>query len=148
MSRADRMQPVQRLYGEHERERARELGTAQRELAEAERRLEELRVYRSEYLGAFRKRAEQGASIRALRDFQAFLARLELALQQQEQLVAQAREQAAGSRLNWQGAAQQVKVVGSVLERWRQADALAGTRQDQKELDERALRAHAKAEER
>lgn len=148
MSRANRMEPVQRLYGEQERERARELGAAQRQLADAQTRLEELRAYRGEYQDAFRRRVEDGATVRSLRDFQAFLARLEVALQQQEQLVAQAQEQAAGHRQSWQGAAQQLKAVGSVVERWRQTEAREGARRDQKELDERASRAHAPVEER
>jgi flagellar FliJ protein len=134
------MAPVQRVFGDAERDRARELGDAQRRLAEAEARLGELQAYRSEYQGAFRKRAEDGTSIRALRDFQAFLARLDEALRQQEQLVAGAREQAAGSRRSWQGAARQVKAVESVVDRWQDAEVRAGERREQKEADERAQR--------
>lgn len=140
MSRADRMAPVQKVFGNAERDRARELGDAQRQLADAEARLNELRTYHGEYLGAFRKRCEDGTSIRALRDFQAFLARLDTALRQQEQLVAQARERAAGSRRSWQGAAQQVKAVDAVVDRWKQAETRAGDRREQKESDERAQR--------
>lgn len=140
MNRADRMAPVQRVFGDAERDRARELGEAQRQLADAEGRLRELRTYHGEYLGAFRKRAEDGTSIRALRDFQAFLARLETAMRQQEQLVAQARERAAGSRGNWQNAARQVKAVDAVVGRWEKVEARAMDRRDQKESDERAQR--------
>lgn len=140
MNRAERMAPVQRVFGQTERDRARDLGEAQRHLADAEARLVELRNYHGEYLGAFRKRAEDGTSIRALRDFQAFLARLETALQQQEQLVVQARERAAGSRRSWQGAAQQVKAVDAVVDRWQQVEARAQDRREQKESDERAQR--------
>lgn len=140
MSRADRMAPVQRVFGNAERDRARELGDAQRQLAESEARLHELRTYHGEYLGAFRKRAEDGTSIRALRDFQAFLARLEAAMRQQEQIVAQARERTAGSRRNWQGAAQQVKAVDAVVDRWQKAETQAGERREQKDSDERAQR--------
>src|SRR5690606_1191262 len=140
MSRVERMAPVQRVFGKAERDRATELGEAQRQLAEAEARLAELSTYHGEYMGAFRKRAEDGTSIRALRDFQAFLARLETAMRQQEQLVAQARERAAGSRRNWQGAAQQVKAVDAVVDRWQQIEVSAGERRDQKESDDRAQR--------
>jgi flagellar FliJ protein len=134
------MAPVQRVFSDAERERAREMGDAQRRLADAEGRLAELRAYHDDYQGAFRKRAEDGTSIRALRDFQAFLARLGDALRQQEQVVASAREQAAGSRNTWQGAARQVKAVDSVVGQWQSAEAKAGERREQKESDERALR--------
>jgi len=141
MNRAGRMAPVQRVFGNAERDRAREVGDAQRQLAEAEARLKELRTYHDEYLVAFRKRCEDGTSIRALRDFQAFLARLDTALRQQEQLVEQARERLAGSRRNWQGAAQQVKAVDAVVDRWQKADGLRVERREQKDTDERAQRA-------
>lgn len=140
MSRADRMAPVQQVFGNAERDRARELGEAQRQLADAEARLVELRTYHGEYMGAFRKRCEDGTSIRALRDFQAFLARLDNAVRQQEQLVEQARQRVAGSRRDWQGAAQKVKAVGAVVERWQMTEALLLDRRDQKDSDERAQR--------
>jgi flagellar FliJ protein len=140
MTRSERMAPVQRVFGETEKTRARELGDAQRRLADAEARLAELATYRGEYQGAFRKRAEDGTSIRALRDFQAFLSRLDDALRQQEQIVATAREHTAGSQRNWQGAARQVKAVASVVGRWQSAEAKAGERRDQKDTDERAQR--------
>lgn len=140
MSRADRMAPVQQVFGNAERDRARELGEAQRQLADAEARLVELRTYHGEYMGAFRKRCEDGTSIRALRDFQAFLARLDNAVRQQEQLVEQARQRVAGSRRDWQGAAQKVKAVGAVVERWQKTEALVLDRRDQKDSDERARR--------
>ena len=141
MTRSGRMAPVQQVFGKAEKERARELGDAQRRLADAEARLAELTTYRGEYLGAFRRRAENGTSVRALRDFQAFLARLDEALRQQESIVVAAREQTAGSRRNWQGAARQVKAVDSVVQRWQNAEARAGERRDQKDTDERAQRA-------
>lgn len=145
MTRSERMAPVQRLFGEAEKTRARELGDAQRRLADSEARLEELRNYRGEYLSAYHKRVEDGTSVRALRDFQAFLARLDEALRQQEQIVATAREQTAGSRRNWQGAARQVKAVDSVVNRWQVAEVRAGERRDQKDTDERAQRTASKA---
>jgi flagellar FliJ protein len=146
MTRSERMDPVKRVFGKAEKDRARELGDAQRRLVEAEARLNELANYRGEYLGAFRKRAEDGTSVRALRDFQVFLARLDEALRQQENIVAAAREQTAGSRRNWQGAARQVKAVESVVDRWQHAEVRAGERRDQKESDDRAQRSSGKRE--
>jgi flagellar FliJ protein len=75
-----------------------------------------------------------------------FLARLDEALRQQESIVAAAREQAAGSRRNWQGAARQVKAVESVVDRWQHAEVRALERHEQKESDERAQRPAGKRE--
>jgi flagellar FliJ protein len=140
MKRAERMAPVQQVLEQGEQQRARELGTGQRHLAEAEAKLVELRTYHGEYLQAYRRQAEDGVSVTRLRDFQSFLARLERALVQQEKIVAHAREQVQQQRSNWQGAARQVKAVESVVDRWHSAEVRAGERRDQKESDERAQR--------
>jgi flagellar FliJ protein len=134
------MAPVQQVLEKGEQARARELGEAQQRQADAEARLNELRTYHGEYLRAFRQRAEDGTSVNSLRDFQAFLARLEVAVSQQEKLVSAAREQSASHRRNWQGAARQVKAVESVVDRWRSVEARDGERREQKETDERAQR--------
>lgn len=144
MTRSDRMAPVQQVLEQGEQARARELGEAQRRLADAEAKLNELKTYHGEYQKAFRQRAEDGTRVNSLRDFQAFLARLELAVSQQEKLVATAREQTAHQRRNWQGAARQVKAVETVVDRWRNEEARAGDRRDQKETDERAQRSARK----
>jgi flagellar FliJ protein len=141
MTRSERMAPVQQVLESSEQARARELGEGQRRLADAEARLAELAAYHGEYQRAFRQRAEDGTSITKLRDFQAFLARLELAVDQQEKIVAAAREAVAAQRRNWQGAARQVKAVESVVDRWRRAEVKEGERREQKETDERAQRA-------
>jgi flagellar FliJ protein len=138
MRRSERMAPVQQVLEGTEQARARELGDGQKRLAEAEAKLTELAAYHGEYLRAYRQRAEDGTNVTKLRDFQAFLARLELAMSQQEKVVAAAREQVANQRRNWQGAARQVKAVESVVDRWRGDEAKAGERRDQKESDERA----------
>lgn len=138
MTRSERLGPVQQVLEHSEQARAREFGEAQRRLTEAEAKLAELSSYHGEYLQAYRKRAEDGTSVTTLRDFQAFLARLEQALGQQENVVAQARDAVQNRRSNWQGAARDVKAVESVVDRWRGAEARAGERRDQKESDERA----------
>jgi flagellar FliJ protein len=141
MKRSERMEPVQQVLEGTEQARARELGDGQKRLAEAEAKLTELATYHGEYLRAYRQRAEDGTGITKLRDFQAFLARLEQAMSQQEKIVAAAREQVANQRRNWQGAARQVKAVESVVDRWRRDEVKAGERRDQKETDERAQQA-------
>ena len=141
MKRSDRMEPVQQVLEGTEQARARELGDGQKRLAEAEARLTELSTYHGEYLQAYRQRAEDGTSVTRLRDFQAFLARLEQAISQQRQVVTVARDAVAAQRRNWQGAARQVKAVESVVDRWRRDEAKAGERRDQKETDERAQQA-------
>lgn len=140
MKRADRMAPVQKVLEKAEEASARALGDAQQRLAAAEHKLVELKNYHAEYQRNFLARGKGGQSVTALRDFQAFLARLEEAVRQQEKVVAVARDQVAHQRHNWQGAARQVKAVESVVERWQDAERQADERREQKDTDERAQR--------
>ncbi len=140
MKRSDRMAPVQQVLSDAEQAGARELGSAQQRLVDAEAKLGELKKYHADYQRSFQARAQQGHTVTALRDFQAFLARLEEALRQQDKAVAMAREQVSKQRRSWQGAARQVKAVESVVDRWQQAESLVVERREQKETDERAQR--------
>jgi flagellar FliJ protein len=140
MKRSERMAPVRRVLGNDERERARNLGAAQQQLADAERKLLDLQQYRSDYAAAFEQRARQGQSVVALRDFQLFMTRLDTAIQQQQQVVDAARGQLSGDRQRWQRAARQVKAVDSVVDRWQTEERRVVDRREQKESDERAQR--------
>lgn len=146
MTRSDRLAPVQKVLGQTEQQRARALGESQQRLAAAESRLKDLQQYRQEYELNFRQRASKGQSVTALRDFQVFLARLDQAIQQQEQVTEAARGDVAGHTTRWQSAARQVKAVDSVVGRWQNEERRADDRREQKETDERAQRsAHPRA---
>jgi flagellar protein FliJ len=138
------MEPVQQLLGSTERDRARDMGAAQRSLGAAESRLQELQQYHADYVQGFERSARAGGNALALRDFQQFLGRLEDAIRQQEQIVAQARQSVAGSTTQWQTAAQRVKAVDSVVGKWQGEERRHESRLEQKEFDERAQRQHAR----
>jgi flagellar protein FliJ len=134
------MAPVQQVLGRKEKDRAVELGEARSRLAAAETKLHDLEQYRLDYEQAFQKRARGGQPVRALRDFQVFLARLDQAIQQQRQIVAAAQNDVSGHSALWQSAARQVKAVDSVVDRWQGEERRAEDRREQKETDERAQR--------
>jgi len=135
------MAPVQRVLDQKEKDRARELGDARTRLAAAEAKLKDLEQYRQDYEQSFQQRARAGQPVRALRDFQVFLARLDQAIQQQRQIVAAARSDVSGHSTRWQSAARQVKAVDSVVDRWQGEERRAQDRREQKDTDERAQRA-------
>lgn len=134
------MAPVQRVLDKKEKDRAGELGEARSRLAAAEAKLRDLEQYRRDYEQAFQQRARGGQPVRALRDFQVFLARLDQAIQQQQQIVVAAENDVTGHSTLWQSAARQVKAVDSVVDRWQGEERRAQDRRDQKETDERAQR--------
>jgi|ADGO01.1.fsa_nt_gi flagellar FliJ protein len=140
MTRAQRLQPVQRLADETERRLAQSLAAFERRVAEAEAKLSELTRYRQEYENQFSVRAGFGISAPELRDYQAFLARLTEAIRQQGSVVQRARIERDLERTRWQDAAKRAKAVDHVIERWQNEERRALDRRDQRESDERAQR--------
>jgi flagellar FliJ protein len=140
MNRSERMAPVQRVLDSTERDRARDVGTAQQVQSAAESKLRDLQQYHDDYRKGFEDSARAGQNAMRLRDYQLFLMRLETAVRQQEQVVAQARAGVAATTQRWQSAAQRVKAVDSVVDRWQQDEQRRRDRLDQKDTDERASR--------
>jgi flagellar protein FliJ len=140
MKRTARMGPVRKLLSNGERDRARDLAAAQKKLLAAEERLQELTRYHADYVASFQRRGKEGQNVATLRDFQAFLSRLLVAVSQQEQIVGQARAEMAGFSKQWQRAAQKSKAVENVVERWQGEERRSQDRKEQIETDERAQR--------
>lgn len=140
MTRARRMKPVQNLYDDTERRLAMALAASERKVAEAEAKLQELERYRLDYDEQFAQRAGGGIGVTALRDYQAFLARLSEAIRQQQAVVKRVRSERDAERQRWQEAAQRAKAVGHVVEQWQTEERRALDRREQRESDERAQR--------
>jgi flagellar FliJ protein len=140
VTRAKRMKPVQTLYDDTERRLALGLATVERKVAEAEAKCQELERYRAEYDKQFAQRAGGGIGVIALRDYQAFLARLSEAIKQQQAVVKRAQSERDAERLRWQEAAKRAKALGHVVEQWQTEERRASDRREQRESDERAQR--------
>ena len=141
MKRAKRLEPVDALMSETERERARQLAAMQARLLEAEQRCQELKHYLTEYHSAFHQRARAGIGVSGMRDYQVFIARLGEAVQQQDGIVAQLRGDCERARAQWREAAAKKSAVGKVIERARAEEGQMEARRQQRESDERAQRA-------
>jgi flagellar FliJ protein len=71
-----------------------------------------------------------------MRDFQAFLARLGEALEQQRQAVETARAAHQAAILVWREAAKRAHVVDTLAERWQAEESREESRRDQRDSDE------------
>lgn len=136
MKRSERMDVVQQVASRNEREHAERVAAAQRHLREMEEKHSALEKYRGEYEAGFQARSRAGFDVAAVRDYQAFLARLGEALTAQAQLVDQARVALDKVRAQWREAAQRAHVVDSLAERWQNEESRAADRRDQNETDE------------
>jgi flagellar protein FliJ len=139
MNRSERMQPIKALADTRERDAGAGVAAARRVLEDREKQLEQLRGYRAEY--ASRAAHEGAADAVRLQNYHAFLARLTEAIGQQEGLVAAAREELERMTSTWQERRIEAASLGKVVERIADSEQKAADRRDQRETDERALRA-------
>jgi len=140
MKRSERLEMVKKVVDDFERRKAEALAACERRVKESEKKLAELEDYRDGYVRDFAARAQAGMSGAAARDFQAFLARLDEALHQQNQNVIGTRAQRDAERQNWQDAAQRAEAIGTTVKRWQGEERYALERREQHESDERSQR--------
>jgi flagellar FliJ protein len=140
MNRAKRLEPVQEVVGDAERRLAQSVANFQRRVRESEAKLQELERYRIEYEQQFNQRAGQGMTAPGLRDYQAFLARLNEAVKQQQALVQRAVVERDAEQVRWQHAAKRAKALDHVVGQWQADERRANDRRDQRDTDERGQR--------
>lgn len=131
---------VQKVVDDVERRKAEALALCERRVSESEKKLAELEEYKASYVRDFAIRAQAGMDGAAARGYQAFLARLDDALQQQEQAVTNTRAQRDAQLQNWQDAAQRAETIGTTVKRWQSEERYALERREQQESDERSQR--------
>jgi flagellar FliJ protein len=127
---------VQQATSHTEREQAEKVAQAERHVVEMEQKLTALENYRKEYEDGFAARAGAGVGAAAGRDFQTFLARLSDAMEQQRQVVEQARAAHQAAIVIWREAAKRAHVVDTLAERWQVEESREEGRRDQRDNDE------------
>lgn len=140
MSPSKRLKPVQQVAANRERNAARSMGQARVHLAREEAKLAQLKLYHQEYLERFQQVSSQGMSANQLQEFRAFLARLDEAIRQQQQVVAASIANHSTHKDNWKQKHTRTQALGKVVERYHQEERKAADRSEQKESDERNIR--------
>jgi flagellar protein FliJ len=140
MKRAERMEMVKKVVDDFERRKAEALALSERRVSESEKKLTDLETYRTNYVRDFQTRAQSGINGAAARDFQAFLARLDDALHQQNQVCISTRAQRDAERQNWQDAVQRAEAIGTTVKRWQNEERLVLEKREQRDSDERSQR--------
>jgi len=134
------MKPVVRVAESREQQAARALGAAQAQLAQARQQLAELQHYRDDYRQRFQQAGATGMGATQLADYQQFLHKLGLAIEQQTQQVAQASREAEAKRTQWFASRGKVRMLDTVVARYQAVEQRQAARQEQREQDERAQR--------
>jgi flagellar FliJ protein len=136
MKRSDQMRRAQSSMESDRREMARKLAAKQELLNAANNRLQELLSYREEYQRGYRERVGVGLGALRMRDYQAFLARLDQAICQQQDILVHTRAEMEFERDRVHAMSAQIAALASVAQRWRNEERHRTDRWDQKQQDE------------
>ncbi len=138
MTRSERLNPVFRLASDKEQAAAKEFGTSQAQWQQKRDRLSELEQYREEYRRKLHEATAAGIDAGTLREYRAFLVRLDKAIDQQTRVVGAASQEVERKRQGWIDHRAHSKSIGNLIDKCRDAESQAEARREQKESDERA----------
>jgi flagellar FliJ protein len=136
MKKTERIGMVRRVVDDIERRKAQALAACEQGVLAAQAKLDELETYRAAYVRDFKQRAGSGMSGAGMREYQIFLNRLDEALRQQTQILAQARLQRGAELESWRNAARRAAAVGNLATHWQAEERQAADKVEQKESDE------------
>lgn len=132
---------LQRQAGEDGQTLALALARLQRQLAEAEGKLQTLRDYVEQYREQLRNAESSGTEWGRANAMRAFIVRLEEALAAQENELKNLQCSGNGLQAQWLHARQREKALGLLVSRHEMEARLQATRRLQKEIEEWTLRA-------
>jgi flagellar FliJ protein len=107
----------------------------------AEDKLQQLFLYRQEYQGRLAQASQRGMSVTALLDYRAFLAKLETAIEQQQEEVARCQADWERGKEDWLAQRRKLKAYQTLEQRHHAREAKREAKQEQKEQDESARHA-------
>jgi flagellar protein FliJ len=108
----------------------------------ARARLEELQGFKQDYLQRLAGAGANGMEIHFLRDFHAFLGKLDAAILQQSGEVERCRENWRAAHVNWLSLRQKVKAYETLARRHHDRELARMEKREQRLSDESALRRH------
>lgn len=135
MTRSQRMEPVKQLAEDKAEAAARALADAQRRLDEQNRRLTQLREFRAQYHQQRTRSGESGIDGFRLRDYNAFVSRIDEAILQQQLEITQLTATVETKRKQWTELLSRARAIDKVVDRYIDSERRDEDRRDQQQAD-------------
>lgn len=135
--KSDRIRLLQKLAGQYEQIAAQALGKSTNNLLSQVERLAQLRQFREDYHRQFNLLGQQGIDASSMVSFQNFLAQLDTAIAQQQQVVDAAQTDKQEKKNTWEGKHVTTRVYDKTLERTLKKEHAVENRKRQRESDDR-----------
>ena len=117
-----------------------QLGVVNGHDRDMQKRLQLLLEYRSEYSARLASLTQTGTHSMSLRNFREFMDKIDVAIEQQRQLVAAAKREVETGKIHWHKQQRKLKSFDTLSQRHRSAELKSEARQEQKDQDDFALR--------
>lgn len=136
MARKFPLQPLLDLTQNHMDSAAKNLQTLKLRWHDAEEKCKQLLAYRDSYRERLRESGASGTSAMALRDFQIFLSKLDMAIKLQQDEVARCQARWNAGQQEWLRQRGKLKAFDTLSQRHQRAEEKRENRMEQKEQDE------------
>ncbi len=133
-----RLQPVIKVAKEREDDAAIALSEYRKIVDQHEAKLIELRHYHDEYIQRLNESGRSGMNIAQINDYRRFIARLAVAIKQQEALLLECQQQLNEKNMAWLQMRGRHQALDKVSDRYRQQEQEARDKREQAESDERS----------
>lgn len=143
MKKSVRLRPVRDIKQQQERTEARKLADLQQQLQLARRQCDELQGYLKEYFNAISSQRQHVHHASQLALYQAFVTRLQQAIQQQQQLIRQREMAVQAQSKRWVAASERLRTMDDLIARTQAQEALEADKKEQKILDDRPFRSYS-----
>lgn len=140
MTKPFSLQPLLELMQTRADEAARRLGQLIAAEQNQKSRLKLLEQYREEYHQRFRESSQAGMTPLAWRNFQDFLGRIDEAITQQRQIVANSERDTAQGQDHWREQSKRLKAIDTLSDRHAASERYREGKREQKLQDEFAAR--------
>lgn len=136
MPRRFPLQPLLDLAQNHTDAAARDLQALKVKWREAEEKYQRLTAYREDYRAKLLQTTKLGMQVGALRDFQLFLGKIEVAIRQQADEVARCKKRWEDGRHEWQAKQLKLKAFDTLSQRHLSSERKREDKLEQREQDE------------
>lgn len=135
MTRSKRLEPVKRLVEEQAEAAAKVLAAAQQQLEQHSLRLTQLQDFRAQYQEQRTRSGESGIDGFRLRDYNAFVGRIDEAVMQQQREVAEAEAEVERVRRQWSALFSKARAIDKVVDRYAMEERRDEERRAQQQSD-------------
>lgn len=137
-----RLKPVEQLAERKAKTATEEMISARNSHQNHEQKLIELQSYRFEYIEQFQSRAKNGMQSSQLQQYQQFISQLDVAIKQQERVVAQAVTVLNQRQSHWRDKDSHKRAINKVVGRFKQEEYKSEQKNEQSDLDEHNTQQH------